>query len=320
MMWSTFLGSHSVTTRIFFRLEKITVPRLRMQLVPLPIVRGKKSQSKSSSKWLDRQRKDPYVKMAQEQHLPSRASFKLQEINEDHFPSLGSSKGRKTKRLIQPGMLVLDLGAAPGGWSLYASTQLNPTLRGALIAVDMLPLDETLQSNSTDISFRITSNLGSNFKFIQGDFTSSMIRNEIVDALVHMSMGDAAKRTGSVENPLNNDEAGRRPDLILSDMAPNFTGDSQTDAIRTINLCEQALAFAAGEDCFDSSYSTKAGQGLLADGGVFLCKYFSCGKENEADLMEASRRAFRSVHKIKPKASRKASSEMYLLAVGCNCK
>lgn len=99
-------------------------------------------------------------------------------------------------------------------------------------------------------------------------------------------------------------------------MAQNFSGDSLTDALQTMGLCEQALSFAAGNDCFDPSYS----KGMLADGGAFLCKYFSCGKQNEADLMEAARRAFRSVHTIKPKASRKESSEMYLLALDFGCK
>mmetsp|Transcript_35545 Transcript_35545/g.74941 ORF Transcript_35545/g.74941 Transcript_35545/m.74941 type:complete len:339 (-) Transcript_35545:72-1088(-) len=297
------------------------------------LVRGKHSETKSkrrsqsSKKWLERQQKDPYVQKAQEQGLPSRASFKLQEINEVHFPALrlknNAKKGKgnkpnasKHKRLIQPGMLVLDLGAAPGGWSLYASTQLNHDLGGALVAVDLLPLDDTLNSNNTDISSRIKSNLQYNFEFIQGDFTIKETHTEIMDALESVS-----KTTTKNEDSPNNDttefvEIDRRPNLIISDMAPNFLGDSQSDAIRTLNLCEQALAFAAGYNCFDPSYSTKDKLGMLADNGAFLCKYFSCGKENEADLMEATRRAFRTVHVIKPRASRRESSEMYLLALG----
>lgn len=282
-------------------------------------LRHKHSQSKrrsqSSKKWLERQHKDPYVALAQNQGLPSRASFKLKEINEELFPSILSGKQRrgdatnrqKRKRLILPDMLVVDLGAAPGGWSLYASTQLNPHLGGAVVACDLLSLEETLQSNSSDVASRIQANLQSNFEFIQGDFTANETRMQIVDAFARVT--HAPKGDDGPANP-------RRPALVLSDMAANFTGDSLTDAIRTIDLCERALAFAAGGGCFDASYSAAdSSDGTLDGGGAFLCKYFSCGKENEEDLMGAARRAFRSVHIVKPDASRKESSEMYLLGL-----
>jgi 23S rRNA (uridine2552-2'-O)-methyltransferase len=240
-------------------------------------------QSKSSQNWIQRQQKDPYVQKAQALGLPSRASFKLQEINEIHYPALikkkkGISATGTNKRLLQPQMNVVDLGASPGGWSLYASTQVK---EGIIVAVDLLPLDDT----------KICLNLP-NFEFIRGDFTESETKQLIIDALKK-----------------------ERAHLVMSDMAQNFLGDSQTDALRTLNLCEQALVFSAGGSCFDSSYSPKADEGMLAPGGSFLCKFFSCGKEYEEDLMQAAKRAFRSVHVIKPKASRKESSEMYLLAI-----
>jgi len=248
--------------------------------------------------------KDSYVQKAQNEGLPSRSSFKLKEINELHYPALihKHEKKRKVKvsnkqkRLIQPDMLVLDLGACPGGWSLYASTIIKPNLGGSLIAVDLLPLDETLQSQHSDVYTRIKDNLQSNFQFIQGDFTDNHTRWQIKEAFPNIHS---------------------KPHLILSDMAANFSGDSSTDALRTINLCEQALAFSCGADCFDESYSaTKDNRsGVLNRGGAFLCKYFKCGKENEADLFDAAKRSFRSVHTIKPKASRKESSEQYLLAL-----
>ena len=248
--------------------------------------------------------KDSYVQKALKEGLPSRSSFKLKEINETHYPSLvykheKKRKGRvlsKQKRLIQPDMLVLDLGACPGGWSLYASTILKPNLGGSLVAVDLLPLDETLQSQHSDVYARIKDNLQSNFQFIQGDFTDSHTREQIEDAF------------SSIHS---------KPNLIISDMAANFGGDSLTDALRTIDLCEQALAFGCGAECFDESYSaTKDNRsGVLNRGSNFLCKYFKCGKENEADLFDAAKRSFRSVHTIKPKASRRESSEQYLLAL-----
>jgi len=243
----------------------------------------KQKQSKSSQNWIQRQNKDPYVQKAQALGLPSRASFKLQEINEIHYPALmmkkkGISVTGKSKRLLQPRMNVVDLGASPGGWSLYASSQVK---EGIIVAVDLLPLDET----------KISLNMP-NFDFIQGDFTKSETKQLLIDALQK-----------------------ERANLVMSDMAQNFLGDSQTDALRTLNLCEQALVFSAGGSCFDSSYSPKSDEGMLAPGGSFLCKFFSCGKENEEDLMQAAKRAFRTVHVIKPKASRKESSEMYLLAI-----
>ena len=322
-------------------------PSQKQYTSPQPVVmmvRGNHSQS--SKKLLERQQKDPYVQKAKEEGFPSRGSFKLKEINEVHFPAILLKRKQKKKkglethrnysllpdnlsnknRFIQPDMLVLDIGAAPGGWSLYASTQLNPSIGGAVVAVDLLPLDATLSNNknNTDISLRIKDKLGSNFHFVHGDFTNKITQMEILSAfnkISNNSTDDDDVDDNEVESgELDIQYDDRRPNLILSDMAANFTGCSQTDAIRTINLCEQALEFAAG-DCFDASYSKDdESQGILEEGGAFLCKYFTCGKENEADLMNATKRAFHSVYVIKPKASRKESSEQYLLALDYNCK
>lgn len=283
------------------------------------LVRGKHSLSQSSNKWLERQRKDPYVVSAHNQNLPSRSSFKLQEINEFYFPNLLAKhdEKRRTKiqstiqrRLIEPDALILDLGAAPGGWSLYASTLLQHNLGGTIVAVDLLSLDETLNSKGSDVTTRIRANMHSNFHFIQGDFTMSHTRERIIDAMSKIIITGDDESRGVVH---------LQPNLILSDMAANFTGDSDTDAIRTMDLCERALAFAAGSACFDPSYTRSTTeenrQGIMKEGGAFLCKFFSCGKENEKDLMDASRRAFGSIHILKPKSSRKESSEMYLLAL-----
>ena len=123
--------------------------------------------------------------------LPSRAAFKLQEINEIHYPALIKKKGittsGKNKRLLQPRMNVVDLGASPGGWSLYASTQVK---EGTIVAVDLLPLDDT----------KISLNLP-NFHFIQGSFTESETKQHITDVM------------------------NERVNLVMSDMAQNFLGD-----------------------------------------------------------------------------------------------
>eukprot|EP00588_Corethron_pennatum_P007976 CAMPEP_0194292908 /NCGR_PEP_ID=MMETSP0169-20130528/46734_1 /TAXON_ID=218684 /ORGANISM="Corethron pennatum, Strain L29A3" /LENGTH=112 /DNA_ID=CAMNT_0039041243 /DNA_START=525 /DNA_END=863 /DNA_ORIENTATION=+ len=102
-------------------------------------------------------------------------------------------------------------------------------------------------------------------------------------------------------------------------MAPNFTGDSSTDALRTISLCEEALEFAIGRGNYRSGgngeFDDNAGVPILGRGGTFLCKYFTCGRENEEELMVTSKEWFGKVHVVKPKSSRKESAERYLLAL-----
>lgn len=256
--------------------------------------------NQSSKAWLDRQHKDPYVQKAHNLGLPSRAYFKLEEINEKLFYSAMSKRAKKTmsyRRLIHPNMLILDLGAAPGGWSMYASTQLNHLAGGAIVSVDLLELNE-------DVTAKIQDEMDERFEFIQGDFTHDKIRLQIMDAFERLSgKADTCCKTFDQQ----------KANIIISDMAANFTGDSITDAIRTINLCEQSLVFSAGSNCFDATYSPKENRGMLRKNGSILCKYFLCGKENERDLMEAAKRVFRSVHLLKPQSSRKDSSEMYLL-------
>lgn len=255
--------------------------------------------TQSSKAWLDRQHKDPYVHKAQDLGLPSRAYFKLEEINEKLFYSATSKKGKKKtsyRRLLQPNMLVMDLGAAPGGWSVYTASQLDHAKGGAVISVDLLPL-------SFDVSDRIQHELNGRFEFIQGDFTHNNIRQQLIDTCDRL-LGEVDSVASTRYHKAN---------LIISDMAANFTGDSSTDAIRTMNLCEQSLEFAAGGSCFDTDYSPRDDDGMLMKNGSFLCKYFSCGQENERDLMYAAKRVFKSIHLLKPNSSRKESSEMYLL-------
>ena len=273
-------------------------------------------------RWRNRQEKDPYVIWAQKLNVPSRAYFKLEELDKIHHPSLQRKKYAKKKSkqrepmslrkrsLVEPGMLVLDLGAAPGGWSLYASGQLSSKMGGGLVAVDLLSLEETLQSDKTDTLARIQSNL-EHFEFIQGGFTEQETQSRILDAFSSVSGSETPTLHASNPTP-----ATRKPSLIMSDMAPNFMGNQQIDALRTMNLCEQALAFAAGPDCFDESLERNGrASGLLDSGGDFLCKFFKCGEDNERELLEAAKRSFEHIGVIKPKASRRESSEQYLMAL-----
>ena len=202
------------------------------------------ARSKSSRQWLNRHFDDDYVKRAQAEGWRSRAVFKLLEIQEkDH--------------LIKPGMNIVDLGAAPGGWSQVAVKLLKGN--GLIFALDILPMEPI---DGVD--------------FIQGDF-----REETVTQQLLAKLGD------------------RKIDLVMSDMAPNLSGQKQIDQPRSIYLAELALDFA---------------QQTLAKNGVFLVKVFQ-GAEFEA-YIKTLRTIFQKVVIRKPKASRAASREVYLLARG----
>ncbi|QEW07249.1 23S rRNA (uridine(2552)-2'-O)-methyltransferase RlmE [Nitrincola iocasae] len=109
------------------------------------------ARSKSSNRWLDEHVNDPYVKQAQVDGYRSRASYKLLGINDKD-------------KLIKPGMLVLDLGSAPGGWSQVASKLVAP--KGKVIASDILPMDAM-----------------ADVEFIQGDFTEQSVFDQIMAAV-----------------------------------------------------------------------------------------------------------------------------------------
>jgi 23S rRNA (uridine2552-2'-O)-methyltransferase len=204
-------------------------------------VRTAKDRSPASARWLKRQLNDPYVAAARQQGWRSRAAFKLLELD-DKF------------HLIRPGARVLDLGAAPGGWTQVAAK------RGAasVLALDLLPIDPI---NGAVI--------------IQGDFMDPAMPERLMAEL-----GGAA-------------------DLVLSDMAPNTTGHASTDHIRIVALAELALDFAVQ---------------VLSPGGAFVTKVFQGGSEKQ--ILEALKRNFTTVRHAKPPASRKDSSELYVVATG----
>jgi 23S rRNA (uridine2552-2'-O)-methyltransferase len=200
--------------------------------------------SKSSSRWMQEHFEDEYVKMAQVQGYRSRAVFKLKEIQDKD-------------QLIKPGMNIIDLGAAPGGWSQYARQLMGK--KNKLIALDVLPMD-TLDG----------------VDFIQGDF-----REEAVLDQLHAVLEGA---------PVN---------LVMSDMAPNMSGNKGVDQPRAIYLGELAL---------------DAAKAILIKDGSFLVKVFH-GEGFEAFHYEVQR-YFAKVVIRKPKASRPRSNEVYILAKG----
>jgi 23S rRNA (uridine2552-2'-O)-methyltransferase len=191
--------------------------------------------------WLSRQLNDPYVAAAKAQGWRSRAAFKLIELD-DKFD------------LIKPGQRVVDLGAAPGGWSQVA------VKRGAgrVVGVDLLAVDPVAGA-----------------ELLQGDFN-----DDDMPARLSALLGGPA-------------------DVVLSDMAPNTTGHTATDHLRIIALAELALDFAIK---------------ILAPGGSFVAKVFQGGSEK--NMLIPLKHCFTSVKHAKPPASRKGSSELYVVATG----
>ena len=153
------------------------------------------ARSKSSQRWLKEHFSDPYVKRAQAEGWRSRAVFKLEEL-------------LQRDRLLKPGMVVVDLGAAPGGWSQMVCEQLrgkNAVLSGRIVALDILPMQGI-----------------AGVEFIEGDFREDAVLKQL-------------------EAILN----GTAVDLVLSDMAPNMSGVGDADQARAMHLAELAQEFAA---------------------------------------------------------------------------
>lgn len=196
----------------------------------------------SSQRWLHEHFTDPYVQRAKQEGWRSRAVYKLMEMQEKD-------------RILRPGQVVVDLGAAPGGWSQYAAGVIGD--KGRLFALDILPMD----------SF-------AGVDFIQGDFTEQAVFEQLLARL-----------------------DGRTVDVVLSDMAPNMSGQGSVDQPRAMYLAELALDFA---------------QRVLGPQGVYLVKLFQ-GAGFDAYLRDL-RAQFASVTMRKPDASRSRSREVYALA------
>ena len=194
--------------------------------------------------WMKEHVADAYVKRARAEGMRSRAAYKLEEI-------------AGHDRLLWPGMLVVDLGAAPGSWSQVAARRVAPG--GQVIALDLLDMPGL-----------------AGVTFIRGDFRDL----EAVEGLEHAL-------------------AGRKVDLVLSDMAPNLSGIATTDQARALELAELALDFALKH---------------LKPQGKFLVKTFQGAGFEE--YLRSLRGRFSAVAVRKPEASRDRSREVYLLGKG----
>jgi 23S rRNA (uridine2552-2'-O)-methyltransferase len=172
-------------------------------------LKADKRRTASSRAWLQRQIDDPYVARAKREGFRSRAAYKLAEID-DKF------------HLLKPGARVVDLGAAPGGWSEIAAQRVGPTGRViALDVVDMKPI--------------------AGVAFLQLDFLDAAARERLKEVLGGKEQGKA--------------------DVVLSDMAANATGHRQTDHLRIMALAEAAAAFAREALAPGGSFLCKVLQG-----------------------------------------------------------
>jgi len=205
-------------------------------------VKTAKKRTASSTRWLERQLNDPYVKKAKADGYRSRAAYKLIELD-DRFGLIRGSKR------------VVDLGIAPGGWSQVVR-KLTP--KAGIVGIDLLPTEPI-----------------EGVAILEMDFM-----DDAAPALLEAELDGA-------------------PDLVLSDMAANTVGHKQTDHLRTMALVEAGAWFAIE---------------TLDKGGAFVAKVLAGG--TDAELLQMLKSHFTSVKHAKPPASRKGSSEWYVVAQG----
>ncbi len=205
---------------------------------------SKKKLSNSSQKWMQEHFEDEYVKKAKKLGLRSRAVFKIEEIN-------------NKDKLIKSGMKVVDLGAAPGGWSEYAVKAVGE--KGQVVACDILAMDPI-----------------AGVDFLEGDFREEAVLDALLTRI-----------------------DGKNIDVVMSDMAANFTGNDAADSARSMYLVELAL-----DMCHQ----------VLKKNGAFVVKVFQ--GEGFEQFMKEVRQVFKTVKTRKPQSSRPRSREVYLVATG----
>jgi 23S rRNA (uridine2552-2'-O)-methyltransferase len=190
---------------------------------------------------------DYWQQKARKEGYPARSVYKLMEIDE------------KFGLLKIPNLKVLDIGAAPGSWSLYVLRKMTLKGIGFLTAVDLSPLPNKFDND--------------NFHFIQGDITTQDVRLSLLS-----------------KGPYN---------VIISDAAPNTTGNHMVDSARSVELVETVLSYA--EDA-------------LAGGGNLVVKVFQ-GSGSDS-LLKHMKKLFTTAKSFKPQACRGESVETYFVGLG----
>jgi 23S rRNA (uridine2552-2'-O)-methyltransferase len=194
------------------------------------------------TRWYSGKKREHFYKEAKRVGYRARSAFKLKQI-------------QKRFNIFSKEDIVIDLGAAPGGWSQVAKEFVGA--KGIVIGADILsikPLD--------------------NVQFIQGDITND-------------------KTVDEIKQILNDTKA----DVVLSDISPDISGNYSVDHARSLWLCERALELA---------------NQVLNPNGTFVCKNFE--GEDTKKLIEKIKQRFSSVRVFTPGASRKSSSEIYIIA------
>lgn len=194
------------------------------------------------TRWYKEKKKEHYYKQAKKDGYRARSAYKLLQI-------------QKKFLVIQPGDIVVDLGAFPGGWSQVAHSLVQPD--GLVVGVDIsriIPYKDVI--------------------FIKGDMTD--------DGTIQLIHKAIEFKSASV---------------VLSDMAPNISGNYSVDHARSIHLSNQAL---------------KTAEHVLCSGGSFVCKVFM--GESLKDFVDSVKESFDKVKQFSPIASRKSSSEQYIIA------
>lgn len=193
------------------------------------------------TRWYQEKKKEHFYKQAKKEGYRARSAFKLKQI-------------QKKYQVMKKTDIVIDLGAAPGGWSQVASEIVGP--HGLVVGIDLqsiAPLEGVV--------------------FFQGDITD-----------IH-SITQLKRSIGK-----------KGANVILSDMAPDISGNYSVDHARSVYLCQQALAVA---------------DQLLVEDGHLVCKIFQGDLINE--FVDEMKKRFQSLKRFSPKASRKSSSELYLI-------
>ena len=194
------------------------------------------------TRWYSEKKREHFYKEAKRVGYRARSAFKLKQI-------------QKKFGIIQEGDTVIDLGAAPGGWSQVIKELVGD--QGTVVGIDLLRIEPI-----------------NGVTFLQGDMTEEPTIQKI-------------------RQVIERDKA----DVLLSDMSPDISGNYSIDQARSIYLCEQAL---------------KAVEPLLKDGGHFACKMFA--GEDMQEFIQKTHQKFKTVKCFSPPASRKSSSEIYVIA------
>lgn len=194
------------------------------------------------TRWYKEKKQEHFYKQAKKEGYRTRSAFKLKQI-QDRF------------KILKQGDTVIDLGAAPGGWSQVAREITGN--RGKVIGVDILPI-KPLEGVT----------------FLQGDMT----KDEDIQRILSLTNKNTV-------------------DAIISDMSPDISGNYSIDQARSVFLCKQAL---------------KVCDLTLKKNGVFICKVFE--GEDLPNLIQEVKNRFKTVKIFIPKASRKSSSEIYIIA------